>query len=202
MRTSHCPSRETAPVTDTPSDNAPPAAAPGWFPAADRPGQLRYWNGQVWTDDYAPAPALQPPVEPPATAPLSTLTERLRANRLQAIAAAFAAVVVISVVAVNWDAWNEPEKPTPTLTLEDKMTISRAKCVPGDESAGTVRNGSGLVVDVYVEVRYGTTGGTLVDTGLGTVRGLQPGQTGLWDAYFPDSAATICDVSISSVFKQ
>lgn len=26
----------------------------GWHPAPDRPGELRYWNGEGWTDNYAP----------------------------------------------------------------------------------------------------------------------------------------------------
>jgi hypothetical protein len=37
----------------------------GWHPAPDRPGQLRYWDGQRWTDHYAPA--VQPPL--PGTGP-------------------------------------------------------------------------------------------------------------------------------------
>lgn len=32
---------------------------PGWHPAPDQPGQLRYWDGAGWTEHYAPA-------EPPA----------------------------------------------------------------------------------------------------------------------------------------
>lgn len=31
----------------------------GWHPAPDRPGQLRYWNGQTWTDHYAPGAQLE-----------------------------------------------------------------------------------------------------------------------------------------------
>lgn len=27
----------------------------GWHPAPDRPGQVRYWDGQAWSDHYAPA---------------------------------------------------------------------------------------------------------------------------------------------------
>lgn len=47
------------------SDQHQPA---GWFPAPDRPGQQRYWDGSQWTEHYAPqapqapqgAQALQP----------------------------------------------------------------------------------------------------------------------------------------------
>lgn len=34
----------------------------GWHPAPDLPGQLRYWDGAQWTDQYAPGAA--PPVAP------------------------------------------------------------------------------------------------------------------------------------------
>lgn len=29
--------------------------APGWYPHADTPQALRYWNGSEWTDKIAPA---------------------------------------------------------------------------------------------------------------------------------------------------
>jgi hypothetical protein len=35
-------------------------SAPGWHPAPDRPGWLRYWSGQVWTEHYAPMPPQAP----------------------------------------------------------------------------------------------------------------------------------------------
>lgn len=52
--------------------------SPGWYDAPDRPGQLRYWNGTSWTDQYAPRPPAPPsgapvpaPTPPPASAPTS-----------------------------------------------------------------------------------------------------------------------------------
>lgn len=33
----------------------------GWHPAPDRPGEMRYWDGVAWTDQYAPAAQQQPP---------------------------------------------------------------------------------------------------------------------------------------------
>lgn len=41
-------------------------APSGWHPAPDRPGQLRYWDGNLWTVHYAPMP---PPLPVPAYAP-------------------------------------------------------------------------------------------------------------------------------------
>jgi|GEM_PF-2883546 len=32
-------------------------APAGWQPDPNNPAQYRYWNGQAWTDDYAPRPA-------------------------------------------------------------------------------------------------------------------------------------------------
>jgi hypothetical protein len=34
-------------------------SAPGWYPDPSRPGTLRWWDGNQWSDQFAPAP---PPV--------------------------------------------------------------------------------------------------------------------------------------------
>ena len=41
---------------------------PGWYPAPDRVGQMRYWDGVQWTDQYQ---AAAPVSVPPATEPTS-----------------------------------------------------------------------------------------------------------------------------------
>ena len=38
----------------------------GWFPAPDRPGNERYWDGAQWTDSYRPSGGVPP--APPAGA--------------------------------------------------------------------------------------------------------------------------------------
>lgn len=51
------------------------SGAPGWYPAPDRPGQLRWWDGYRWSDSYQfgypsqlpyfpGARAVRPPVHP------------------------------------------------------------------------------------------------------------------------------------------
>jgi uncharacterized membrane protein YhaH (DUF805 family) len=52
-------------VSSTPNTPA------GWYPNPERAGQLRYWDGEAWTDHVhdeapaAPAPEPQPPAAPP-----------------------------------------------------------------------------------------------------------------------------------------
>jgi len=56
-------------VSSTPNTPA------GWYPNPERAGQLRYWDGEAWTDHVhdeqpaAPAPEPQAPEPPPFTAP-------------------------------------------------------------------------------------------------------------------------------------
>jgi hypothetical protein len=45
------------------NDQLPPA---GWNPDPDDATKLRYWDGQQWTDHYAPAAAPNPVTAPPA----------------------------------------------------------------------------------------------------------------------------------------
>jgi len=37
---------------------------PGWYPAPDRVGQMRYWDGVQWTDQYQSATPITPIAEP------------------------------------------------------------------------------------------------------------------------------------------
>lgn len=48
------------------------AAAPGWYPDPSNPSRQRYFNGQVWTENYAPSNAPAASVEQPAKKGLST----------------------------------------------------------------------------------------------------------------------------------
>lgn len=78
--------------------------AAGWYPAPDRPGQQRYWDGSQWSDQYAPAQFGAPtqfatagavPVAPPKKGGAAKVLIPLVA------CLALAAVAIIAVVAVS-----------------------------------------------------------------------------------------------------
>lgn len=101
-------------MSETPPDN-PPNAAPGWFPVADRPGQLRYWNGQAWTDDYT---QLAPPQHAPPP-PTSTFRERWASLPRLGRVAVLAVVAVVALVALG--SISDSGSGSERSSYEDKM---------------------------------------------------------------------------------
>ena len=82
------------------------------------------------------------------------------------------------------------------------VELTQLTCVNGGKVTGTVFNGTGSAVDVYIDIAFEASGGDLVDDSIDVVRGLRPGQTGDWDAFFFESRATRCRTTISNVFRQ
>lgn len=72
-------------------------ANPGWYPEANNPSQMRYWDGQNWTEQTAPAG--QSPSGPggPATPPPAQDKKNwfLRHKILSAVLA----IIVIAIIA-------------------------------------------------------------------------------------------------------
>ncbi|MDH6198520.1 hypothetical protein M2272_005179 [Mycobacterium frederiksbergense] len=48
-----------------------PSPAPGWFPDPSDPSRQRYFDGKVWTDNYAPFGAAVPPAHQPTKSGVS-----------------------------------------------------------------------------------------------------------------------------------
>lgn len=84
----------------------------GWYPAPDRPGQQRYWDGSQWSDQYAPAqfaPAGAVPVAPPKKGGAAKVVIPLVA------CLALAAVAIIAVVVVSASS-DDDEADSPGIT--------------------------------------------------------------------------------------
>lgn len=58
----------------------------------------------------------------------------------------------------------------PALSLEKQMSIDVTGCTDSGGS-GTVTNGSGVTVDVFIDLQYLDSSGTVVDNGLASVQG-------------------------------
>lgn len=94
--------------------------------------------------------------------------------------------------------WNAEQ--TARDNLINEVTVQLDGC-RHDGAAGTVVNKSNRTVDVYVEVQFLDDEGVLINTGLGSVRGLRAGQAGEWNAHFIGRDYARCRASIDSVFE-
>lgn len=192
----------TPPPPPPPSQPPPPnqVQPPGWYPAPDAPGSIRYWDGLLWTDNYAaPANTLAdaPSKKPPPSARFNGLPGLLKA----AVIIPCCLAIIVGLVFVGpmvrdevSDWWDEVTEP-----LEDKMRWSRQTCGP-DEAKGTVRNTSDETVNVFMEVKF-LNGPRLVDTRLASVRSLSPGQLGEWSTFSPSEPWNNCTVSVKSAYE-
>lgn len=74
-----------------------------------------------------------------------------------------------------------------------------------DGAVGTARNDSDVSVDVFIDVEFLDDSGVLVDSSIGTVSGLRPGETGTWEAAFlgrfSGRSYARCRAAVDSAFE-
>ena len=86
--------------------------------------------------------------------------------------------------------------------LPTLMEVEVTSC-SDDGAGGTVRNGSGVTVDVFIDVQYLDSGGVVVDDGIGSISGLRAGEAGKWDSRrIDDSDIARCRADVSSAYGQ
>lgn len=88
--------------------------SPGWYDAPDRPGQLRYWNGTSWTDQYAPRPPA-----PPSGAPVAPAAPSMSAPPAPAVASPSGAWSAPGAAVPASGAW----QPAPARTLTQAVRV-------------------------------------------------------------------------------
>ena len=69
---------------------------PGWYPAPDRPGERRWWNGSGWSDYYDPATS---PVQQEGYVPAQP--KRSRLGLILGLAGGLVVVIVVGLVVVG-----------------------------------------------------------------------------------------------------
>jgi hypothetical protein len=85
--------------------------------------------------------------------------------------------------------------------LVNEVDLALDQCTP-DGASGTVTNNSDVMVDVFLDITFTADDGTLVDTGLGSVSSLAPGQTGEWDAYVGRDDFDKCKIADHEVYDK
>ena len=95
-----------------------------------------------------------------------------------------------------------PEETSALLDLDqlDHQVELTVDSCEDNEASGTVTNGGDTTVTVHIAVRVVDDEDTLLDTSSTTVRDLEPGQRGEWEAYHSeDSLGFTCKGEIDQV---
>lgn len=86
--------------------------------------------------------------------------------------------------------------------LPGLMVVEVTTC-SNDRARGTVRNTSGVTVDVFIDVGYLDQNGVVVDNSTAAVSGLRAGESGTWDSRRIDgSNIAKCRADVSSAFAK
>lgn len=103
---------------------------PGWYPDPDRPGGVRWWNGNDWTDDQPPQPSASTPA--PSSGPASETAPKSRRGLAIAGIVVGAVLLVGAGVVVGLSLLNREApaqtaaSPSPTKEAEVRTTPSAA----------------------------------------------------------------------------
>lgn len=109
----------------------------GWYPAPDRPGSQRYWDGQTWTEHYHEMPASAPgqqwtnpgqPVGGPVGEPInSEVAEETGGNhrKLKIWGGVAAGVLVIGAIAAAFGGGNSASSNVTTSPTAVQTTTSQ-----------------------------------------------------------------------------
>lgn len=122
-----------------------PTVPNGWYPAPDRPGQLRYWDGAVWTEDYmphlvAPTPIVRTPL---AASKLGCFP------KLLVWATAVAIVVVVGALINSWSTPNDKAESTSSIEQEPAPIPEKSAADIRDEAMTAQGFHIGQTGDVY-----------------------------------------------------
>lgn len=86
--------------------------------------------------------------------------------------------------------------------LPGQMDLEVTGCTD-DGASGTVTNGSDVTVDIFIDVQYLDSSGTVVDDGIASISGLRPGETGNWDSgRIDDSDIARCRADVDDAYQQ
>lgn len=123
-------------MTDAPMPPPPPSMPAGWYPQGD---SLRYWDGNLWTDHFAPIPPQQPQYAPQSV-PQQAPQQQMNAGPLMQFTSHISGKNAQVVIYNNRVEWNRAggfgigQAAAATMTLGASLATSAGR---GSRNAGT-----------------------------------------------------------------
>ena len=160
------------------------APDPGWHPDPSNPQQLRYWDGQQWTDHTAPAQPQAPTQPQPAKSGMSGGAKALLVIGIVLAVGLVGCGALVALIATAADEADEAIEEEQAREAED---VEISECTT--DGAGmlaklTVTNNSSKRSTYSVDVTFESPdGATQYATGFTFVDAVEPGQTATSDAH-------------------